>query len=209
MQIKPQQLLAILPDARRAAGGFLDALNTAMARFRIDSPVRIAAFLAQVGHESAQLTRLTEGLNYSAQGLANTWPKRFATPVGGPNAEAMRLQRNPEAIANSAYASRNGNGAEETGDGWRYRGRGIVQITGRANYRAAGQALGVDLEQNPELLEQPLYAALSAAWFWSEHGLNELADAGRFEAITRRINGGLNGQAERVALWEAAKRVLA
>ncbi|MCO2453868.1 glycoside hydrolase family 19 protein, partial [Pseudomonas aeruginosa] len=119
-----------------------------------------------------------------------------------------RLARNPRAIANNAYASRNGNGDEASGDGWRYRGRGLLQITGRANYRAAGAGLGQPLEQEPELLEQPEFAALSAAWWWASHGLNDLADRGEFAAITRRINGGTNGQAERLALWERAKRVL-
>ncbi|MCO2454033.1 glycoside hydrolase family 19 protein, partial [Pseudomonas aeruginosa] len=119
-----------------------------------------------------------------------------------------RLARNPRAIANNAYASRNGNGDEASGDGWCYRGRGLLQITGRANYRAAGAGLGQPLEQEPELLEQPEWAAISAAWWWASHGLNDLADRGEFAAITRRINGGTNGQAERLALWERAKAVL-
>ncbi|AVK04277.1 chitinase family protein [Pseudomonas aeruginosa] len=116
--------------------------------------------------------------------------------------------RNPQAITDNAYAARNGNGDEVSGDGWRFRGRGLLQITGRANYRAAGAGLDQPLEQEPELLERPEFAALSAAWWWSKHGLNELADRGEFAAITRRINGGFNGQAERVELWERAKRVL-
>ncbi len=209
MQLTQQQILLILPNARQVAGVFVSALNQAMARFGIDSPVRAAAFLAQVGHESQQLTALSENLNYSAQGLAKTWPTRFRGADGKPNSLALQIQHRPDAIANSAYANRNGNGNEATGDGWRYRGRGLIQLTGRANYRAAGAGIGADLEQVPQLLEQPVYAALSAAWYWKEYGLNELADAGKFEAITKRINGGLNGQAERVALWEAAKRVLA
>jgi len=209
MQLTQQQLVQILPSARQVAGVFVSALNQAMARFGVDSPVRAAAFLAQVGHESQQLTALSENLNYSAQGLAATWPTRFRGDDGRPNAMALQIQRRPEAIANSVYANRNGNGAEATGDGWRYRGRGLIQLTGRANYRAAGAGIDADLEQVPQLLEQPVYAAKSAAWYWKEYGLNELADAGKFEAITKRINGGLNGQAERVALWEVAKRVLA
>ncbi len=208
MQITPQQLLLILPGARNAPAGIFDALTQAMTRFRIDSAPRIAAFLAQVGHESGQLTRLVENLNYSAERLAAIWPNRFADG-GRPNARALQLARQPEAIANAVYGGRLGNGPEQSGDGWRFRGRGLIQTTGRANYRATGQGIGVDLEQAPEQLEQPRYAALSAAWFWQEHGLNELADAGQFQAITKRINGGLHGLAERVALWEAAKRVLA
>lgn len=208
MQITPQQLLLILPGARNAPAGVFDALNQSMTRYRIDSAPRIAAFLAQVGHESGQLTRSVENLNYSAERLAAIWPNRFAAG-GRPNARAVQLARQPEAIANAVYGGRLGNGPEQSGDGWRFRGRGLIQTTGRANYRATGQGIGADLEQTPELLEQPRYAALSAAWFWQEHGMNELADAGQFQAITKRINGGLHGLAERVALWEAAKRVLA
>lgn len=95
------------------------------------------------------------------------------------------------------------------GDGFRYRGRGLIQLTGRANYKQAGDALGVDLIGQPELLGEPVLACRSAAWFWKSHGCNELADAGKFEAVTKRINGGLNGYAERLGLWEAAKAVLA
>ncbi|HCR9777978.1 glycoside hydrolase family 19 [Pseudomonas aeruginosa] len=208
MPITEQQLLRIYPNAGPRAGVFVGALNRGMTRFGITSPVRAAAFLAQVGHESGQLTRLVENLNYSARGLAATWPSRYLGADGQPNALAQRLARNPRAIANNAYASRNGNGDEASGDGWRYRGRGLLQITGRSNYRAAGAGLGQPLEAEPELLEQPEWAALSAAWWWSTHGLNDLADRGEFDAITRRINGGLNGQAERLALWECAKAVL-
>ncbi|ENQ1002117.1 glycoside hydrolase family 19 protein [Pseudomonas aeruginosa] len=208
MLITEQQLLQIFPNAGHRAGFFVPALNVAMERFGIIAPVRGAAFLAQVGHESGQLTRLVENLNYSAQGLAATWPSRYRGADGKPNALALNLARHPQAIANNTYASRNGNGDEASGDGWRYRGRGLLQITGRANYRTAGAGLGQPLEQEPELLEQPEFAALSAAWWWSTHGLNELADRGEFAAITRRINGGLNGQSERLELWERAKAVL-
>ncbi|MFU6657288.1 glycoside hydrolase family 19 protein [Pseudomonas aeruginosa] len=208
MLITEQQLLQIFPNAGPQAGFFVPALNVAMKRFGITSPVRVAAFLAQIGHESAQLTRLVENLNYSAQGLAATWPSRYRSADGKPNALALNLARHPQAIANNTYASRNGNGDEASGDGWRYCGRGLLQITGRSNYRAAGDGLGQPLEQEPELLEQPEFAALSAAWWWAAHGLNDLADRGEFAAITRRINGGTNGQAERLALWERAKRVL-
>lgn len=204
-----QQLLQILPNARPVAGVFVPALNRAMARYRIDSPVRRAAFLAQVGHESCQLRRLGKNLNYSAPGLVATWPGRFRAANGQPNALARSLERQPERIANHVYASRLGNGPVESGDGWRYRGRGLIQLTGRANYRACGAAIGADLLSHPELLEQPEWAALSAAWFWASNGLSELADAGRFEDITRRINGGINGQPQRLVLWRAGQEVLA
>ncbi|MFU5037089.1 glycoside hydrolase family 19 protein [Pseudomonas aeruginosa] len=208
MLITEQQLLQIFPNAGHRAGFFVPALNVAMERFGITAPVRVAAFLAQVGHESSQLTRLVENLNYSAQGLAATWPSRYRGADGKPNALALNLARHPQAIANNTYASRNGNGDEASGDGWRYRGRGLLQITGRANYRAAAGGLDQPLEVEPELLEQPEWAALSAAWWWAAHDLNELADRGEFAAITRLINGGTNGQAERLELWERAKRVL-
>ncbi|EIU3227675.1 glycoside hydrolase family 19 protein [Pseudomonas aeruginosa] len=208
MLITEQQLLQIFPNAGHRAGFFVPALNVAKERFGITAPVRVAAFLAQVGHESSQLTRLVENLNYSARGLAATWPSRYRGADGKPNALALNLARHPQAIANNTYASRNGNGDDASGDGWRYRGRGLLQITGRLNYRAAGAGLGLPLEAEPELLEQPEFAALSAAWWWASHGLNELADRGEFAAITRRINGGTNGLEERLALWERAKAVL-
>ena len=195
MKLTEQQLLRIFPNARLVAGVFVVALQRAMDEREIDTPARRAAFLAQVGHESSQLTRLVENLNYSAQGLAATWPSRYLGPDGQPNALALRLARNPQAIADNTYATRNGNGDEASGDGWRFRGRGLLQITGRANYRLVGEALGEPLEAEPWRLEQPVPAARSAAWWWAGHGLNELADRGEFAAITHRINGGLNGQA--------------
>ncbi|SDI15600.1 glycoside hydrolase family 19 protein [Pseudomonas panipatensis] len=208
MPITEQQLLQILPNAGQRVGVFVPALNRAMIRFGITSNVRAAAFLAQVGHESAQLTALIENLNYGAQGLANTWPARYRGADGKPNALAIQIARNPPLIANTTYAGRNGNGPVSSGDGWLYRGRGLIQITGRANYRAAGAGIGQPLEDQPQLLEQPDVAAMSAAWWWSANGLSDLADAGRFDDITRRINGGLNGQTERLALWAKAKAVL-
>lgn len=128
MQITEQQLLQILPNARRNAGVFVSAINRAAARYDITSRVRLAAFLAQAGHESAELTRLVENLNYGAAGLANTWPGRFAVDPTArqrvPNGLALRLERQPEAIANAVYGNRMGNGPAASGDGWRYRGRG-------------------------------------------------------------------------------------
>ena len=159
---------------------FLPHLNTAMARRGINSPHRVAAFLAQIGHESGQLLyvrELASGAAYDAGTLAE------------------RLGNTPAA----------------DGDGQRYRGRGLIQITGRSNYRSASLALFGDerLLQQPELLEHPEWAAESAAWFWESRGLNTLADARDFNRITRRINGGLNGLADRLALWGKAREVLA
>lgn len=184
-------------------------LQLVFLRFSLTTSTRQSAFLAQTAHESAGFTRLTENLNYSATGLAATWPGRFRGADGQPNALAQVLHRRPEAIANLVYANRMGNGPEASGDGWRYRGRGLLQITGRAQYQRCGAALGLPLVEQPDLLAQPEPAVLSAAWFWQVNGLNELADAGDFEAITRRINGGLNGLAERRALWAKFREALA
>ncbi|MGE4334958.1 MAG: glycoside hydrolase family 19 protein [Pigmentiphaga sp.] len=177
MPVSEAQLALIYPDAGPRVGVFLAPLNRAMQRYRIDSPVRQAAFLAQVGHESGQL--------------------RWVRELWGPTAAQKR------------YETRKDLGNTEPGDGARFKGRGLIQLTGRENYRKAGAALGLPLLDQPELLEQAEWAAASAAWWWANHGLNELADAGKFEQITRVINGGLNGQADRLALWEKAKAVLA
>ena len=164
MPITEQQLLQILPRARPIAGIFVPALNRAMARWKIDSRVRQAAFLAQVGHESGQLRNLVENLNYSADALTRVWPLRFSAQT------ASAYARQPEKIANKVYGGRMGNGPDASGDGWRYRGRGLLQITGRSNYREAGQGLGLPLEDDPGLLEQAEHAAQSAGWWWAKRG---------------------------------------
>lgn len=222
MPITSQQLLQIFPNASQVAGVFVPVLNTAMSRYQIVGTKRIAAFIAQVGHESGHLTRLVENLNYSADGLANTWPSRYAEPDGKgqyvkvqvagkarnkPNTLALSVDRKPEQIANIAYGNRMGNAAP--GDGWKYRGRGLIQVTGKNNYRACGEALGLDVIAQPELLEKPQHACMSAAWFWATNGLNTLADAGKFDTITQRINGGQNGGPDRQASYARALKVLA
>ena len=201
MPITVQQLLQIFPNAGRQAGVFVPVLNTAMNRYQIVGSKRIAAFIAQVGHESGQLTHLVENLNYSAEALQRAWPSRFSAKL------AADVARKPEQIASIAYDNRMGN--TSTGDGWKYRGRGLIQITGKNSYRACGEALGLDLIAQPELLEKPQHACMSAAWFWATNGLNTLADAGKFDAITQRINGGQNGAADRQALYARALKVLA
>lgn len=207
--LTPEQLNNIMPECK-SPEEWATALNRAMSCFEIFSRERIAAFLAQVGHESGQLSRLSENLNYSAKRLMQVWPGRFPTIE-----TAQKYENNPEKLADYIYAKRLGNGDEASGDGWRYRGRGLIQLTGRGNYRAAAIGIGHPLEENPELLLQFLPAALSAAWFWKSHGLNELADdwgdngLDDFRTITRKINGGTVGFKERVALWKRAKEVLA
>lgn len=180
MSITAQQLLQIFPNASSRAGVFVPVLNVAMSKYAIVTTLRIAAFLAQVGHESGQLRYVRELGN-------DAYLEKYDT---------------------GRLAERLGNTPEDDGDGQLYRGRGLIQITGRANYAACGEALGLDLLQQPELLELPEHAAMSAAWFWHRAGLNTFADRSDFLTITKRINGGTNGLADRQALYERALKVL-
>ena len=182
MVLSEQQLVEVLPSSRLKAGVFISALNAAMSHHQINTPERIAAFLAQIGHESGQLL-------YVRELGSDQYLSKYDT---------------------GALAARLGNTPEADGDGQKYRGRGLIQITGRRNYLACSQGLFGDdrLLQQPQLLEQPQWACESAAWFWQSNGLNELADRGQFTSITRRINGGLNGLDERLRLWARARAVL-
>jgi putative chitinase len=208
LTITEDQLEAIMPRCRDAAG-WCPSLNAALARWGIDEARRAAAFLAQVAHESAELARVVENLDYSAVGLTRTWPRRFPT-LG----DAQPYAGHPEKLANRVYASRLGNGDEASGDGWRFRGRGLIQLTGRASYQAAGRALSLPLEAEPDRLAERDVAALSAGWFWESHLLNALADDRTrtddddFVAITVKINGGTTGLAARRVYWQRAKSVL-
>jgi putative chitinase len=197
-QVTPAQLKAL-----GIAAQWLEPLNAAMFRFAIDTPQRAAAFIGQCAHESANFATLTENLNYSAQALCRVWPRHFPTPEA-----AAPYHRKPEAIANRAYANRMGNGPEASGDGWQYRGRGLIQLTGKDNYRLASDSLGVDLVANPDAVTQPATAALTAAWFWSKHELNALADRGDNQAISRRINGGTHGMDDRLQRTATALALL-
>ena len=181
MSITQQQLQQILPNAGQTAGVFVPVLNTAMVRFQIVGTKRVAAFIAQIGHESGQFRYVRELGN-------DQYLSKYDT---------------------GTLAKRLGNTPEADGDGQKYRGRGLIQITGRANYMMCGEALALDLINHPELLEKPQHACMSAAWFWASRGLNTLADAGQFDTITRRINGGQNGAADRQALYARALKVLA
>ncbi|KMN32093.1 glycoside hydrolase family 19 [Chromobacterium sp. LK1] len=188
------------PAARAAA--WLPHLQAACEAHQINTRQRLAAFLATIGVESAALSAVVENLNYSAKGLLATWPKRFTA------ATATAAARQPQVIANIVYCNRMGNGAPASNDGWRYRGRGLIQITGKDGYTAAGAALGLDLAGHPELLEQPANAAKSAAHWWEANGCNQLADTGDMAVVTRKVNGGTNGLAERKALYAAALRAI-
>jgi len=188
-----QQLIAagITPTVARA---FLPHLVAAFDRFEIGTPRRMAAFIGEYSHETSGFTRLEENLYY-------TDPARIAQMFSAlREAEKARaFTRQPKALANTVYANRNGNGSEASGDGWNYRGRGLPHLTGRGNYRAAGSALGLPLEQNPDRVAEPEAAVLVGAWYWEANGLNALADRWQLDAITRGINGAaMAGRADRV-----------
>lgn len=157
-------------------------------------------FIAQIAHESGGFKRTVENLNYSSQGLLSTWPSRYTQHL------ALQHHRNPELIANHVYGNRMGNSKQ--GDGWKYRGRGLIQLTGFNNYKAFQDASGVNVVDKPTLLEQPRYAVESALWFWKTNNLNKWADVGDLRGCTRIINGGYNGMADRERLYNKAKEVL-
>jgi len=197
------QLKEIFPQAKEEnLEKFSDALNEAMNEFEVNSLAREAMFLAQVGHESGMFSAVSENLNYKAETLSKVFPKYFRDV----NPEDFAKQ--PEKIANRVYASRMGNGDEASGDGYRFRGRGLVQLTGKSNYEACGQALNKDLVSDSDYLATPEGAARSAGWFWQQNGCNEVADSGDIERCTKIINGGTIGLEERTAHWEKAKSVL-
>ena len=160
-------------------------------KYEINTPERIAGFLAQVGHESGGLRFTVENLNYRAEALTRVWPSRFPQGV----AESYAMQ--PERIANRAYADRMGNGDEASGDGWAYRGRGLIQLTGKDNYAAFSLEANNEALTKPDLVAEVELAALSAGWFWSRNGLNALADAKDIVGMSRRVNGGTNGLDDR------------
>jgi putative chitinase len=209
-----EPLTAIARCSPDLAALWAQPLSDAMQAYDIDSTPRVAAFLAQVLHESGGLTTLAENLRYSAERLVQVWPTHFYLPptVSPSRQDATRYALRPEALANLIYADRLGNGPALSGDGWRFRGRGLIQLTGRTNYARAGHALGVNLVEDPDLLLLPNYAAHSAAWYWSTIDGNALADQGTeaaFERLTTAIDGALIGIRERMELWTRAKSVLA
>jgi putative chitinase len=193
---------------------WLDAVVDACREFEINTPQRIASFLAQTSHESGGYTMLTENLNYRAATLAACWPNRFAVlgadkkPVKEngklvPTAVANAIAGKPELIANMVYSGRMGNGPAESGDGWLYRGRGLKQLTGKDNVTRCSRDLGVDFVSNPDLLLEPVYAVKSACWLWKVNKLSDFADAGDIKGMTKKINGGFIGLEQRQALYDA------
>lgn len=196
--ITPEQLqkLGISAD-------WCDVLNVLMPKYDIDSPQRIAAFIAQCSHESGHFEKLIENLNYGAKGLVMTWPKRFTSPE-----LANKYARQPEMIANFVYANRLGNGGEMSGDGWKYRGRGLIQLTGKYNYQKFADAVGMDLEQVTRYLETKQGAAEAACLFWKNNKLNSYADVGDIKGMTKVINGGYIGLPEREENYRKALNIL-
>lgn len=180
---------------------FREPIEKTFDRYEITTPLRQCAFLAQAGHETASLKDLVENLNYSADSLQKVFNKYFPTAK-----LAAEYAHKPERIANRVYANRMGNGPEESGDGWKFRGRGIFMTTGAENYMRAGLELGYDFITNPDALVLPGAASFSAGFYWRNRGLNVYADRDDIKTISLKINGGTNGMADRVARYEIAKK---
>jgi putative chitinase len=226
-----EQLLQIMPRAKPHAEAYLAPLNAAMLEFGINTELRIESFLPNLAHETGDLTTMSENLNYSADGLANTWPHRYGEKAAGgvyvmvkvkgrdrikPNALALRLASNREAIANNVYANRMGNGDEASGDGWRHRGAGGFQLTGLANQARAAKHFKIPLAQIGDWLRTPTGAMFSAAWFYWQAGCAKVADLGDFDGVSDLINMGRKtekygdsiGFADRLAKLEVAQEVI-
>lgn len=182
---------------------WVEPLEEVFHRYEINTPERQAAFIGQCAHESMNFTKLEENLNYSAEALMKTWPSRFPTME-----VAQQYARNPEKIANKVYGGRMGNGTEETGDGWLYHGRGLIQLTGKDNYTLAGDALNMDFLHSPDYVLVPKYAALTAGWYWNKRQLNKEADAKDYTGMTKKINGGTIGLDDRIAHIKHAQEVM-
>lgn len=201
----------MIMDLSKLKGHIPDAvfphLQKAFDKFAINTPLRVAHFLAQVMHESNNFKALTENLNYSADGLKKIFPKYF------PDNLADSYARQPEKIANRVYANRMGNGDEASGEGFKFRGRGYIQLTGKNNYTSFGKSIGEDLVANPDKVATPEYGVLSAAWFWNSNGLNALADGGAtvevVTKITKRVNGGTIGLDDRKKHFDEVYKLLA
>jgi putative chitinase len=214
MIITPVQLLRITPRCPDTIA-WAAALNEAMREFAIETLLQAAHWLAQIAHESAEFTRLVENLNYTTpERIVAVWPTRFWLPSAAQptcpsnKRDARAFVRAPVLLASYVYAGRNGNGHESSGDGWNYRGRGPIQLTGRSNYARAAQALSLPLIETPEIVIDPDVGARVAAWFWADKRLGPLADLNELVAITKRINGGTHGLEDRRRYLETAMRVL-
>jgi putative chitinase len=205
--ITTEQFQTLFPKCQSPAE-WVATFNLILPKYEINTPKRLSAFLAQCGHESAGWTVFEENLNYSAQGLMGVFKKYFPSTQS-----ANAVARQPDKIANIVYANRMGNGDTASGDGWNYRGRGPIQLTGKANYSAFADAMGLDKEnilENPKLVSNDKDISLmSAVYFWNAHKLNDYADSEDLTKMTKLINGGTNGLDERIALYNKCISVLA
>lgn len=186
-------------------GDWYDALCDILPEYGITSKLRVAGWLSQTGHESGDFKFVQENLNYGARGLLATFPKYFPT-----QSLAESHERKPEKIANKVYGGRMGNGTEASGDGWKFRGRGLIQVTGRENYSKCSEALygNLILLETPELLQEIDGAVRSACWYWNSRNLNAAADKGDVVGMTKKINGGINGLDDRQARYRTCMQVL-
>ena len=202
--ITTETIRQILPDCRDPVTWAFE-LEAQRPLFSVNTPQRLAAFIAQTAHESSSFNVLQENLNYSKDGLRKTFPKYFPD-----DNTAFRYARQPKWIASRVYGGRMGNGSEQSQEGWKFRGRGLIQVTGKNNYRACSRYLFNDdrLLDDPDLLLTPEFAMASAGWYWEVNNLNKVADSGDFERLTKLINGGTNGLKHRQALYAAAIRAI-
>jgi putative chitinase len=205
MEITLKLLKALCPSTNNEKlQRYCEPLNEVVRYYEIDqTPERCAGFLAQIAHESGGFNLVVENLNYNAAGLMRVFRKYFPS-----EALAKTYERKPEKIANKVYANRMGNGSEESGDGWRYRGRGLIQLTGKNNYAAFANGLGISLQECVAYMETPEGACASAGWFWDTNKLNNYCDKGDFVGLTKRINGGTNGLADRQHHYSLALSLL-
>lgn len=205
MIIVESQIRRIMPNVKEArVKEFVKCFNEWSDRFGISTPLRFVHFIAQIAHESGEFKSMEENLNYSADGLLRVFPKYFTKET------AAQYARKPEKIANKVYANRMGNGDEASGDGWRFKGRGAIGTTGRDNYKAYADSefcVG-DLMSHPEWLAQSPGCFKSAMYFWWKNGLNQIADTDDVVKVTKRVNGGTNGLAQRQYYYRMAKRVM-
>lgn len=203
MKLTVDQIKQAIPAASTDnISKFIEGFNETFEMFDINTPKRVAMFLAQTAHESANFRAVVENLNYSANSLVRVWPSRYNASNAGAYA------RNPEKIANRSYADRMGNGSEASGDGWKYRGRGIIQLTGKSNYEKCGHDLDLNLVEFPDQAADDPVCVLSAGWFWTTRQLNKWADKGDVKTVTRKINGGYFGLDERTKHYNHAIEVL-
>ncbi|MAC47336.1 glycoside hydrolase family 19 protein [Oceanospirillum beijerinckii] len=203
--VNAEQLHEIMPNAKQEnILLYQHGINKVFADFEINTPLRVVHFLAQIAHESGSLRYVSENLNYSAKALRAVFGKYF--PI---DSDAEEFARQPEKIANRVYANRMGNGDEASGDGWRYHGRGLIQLTGKDNYRHFAQSVGKNTIARPDLLQtDPDLAVAAAGWYWDSRNLNAYADHDDIREITRRINGGYHGLEDRQQYLTRAKSVL-